>query len=58
MNMNPRLSFGAHREAATELPKDFKILWKFAEARIDDGDSDQQNVVTECEPCQPRASAR
>lgn len=55
--MNLDFCLGAHCEPAAELSMDTQVFRKFTEARVNDGGSDQQDVVSQREPRQPRTSA-
>jgi len=54
LNVHAHFRFGAHCEAAAKLAMDSEIIGKLTETRLDDGHADEQNVVSECEPRQPR----
>ena len=47
--------FGADGEATTEMSLDSHARRQFAVNCIEDRDSDQQQVISECEPSQQRA---
>jgi len=56
LDLDPDFSFGGHCEAVAELAPDAQAVWKMAQARVDDRDDEEQDIVCEGEPGQPRAS--
>lgn len=55
MNVNPDFGIGAHGKAAAKLTPDRYVAGQFAEPRFCDCCDEEQNVVAECDPAQPRA---
>ena len=58
MNVKPDFGVGAHGEAAAKLTRDRDAAREFAKPRFSDGGGEKKNVVSECDPAQPRISPR